>query len=211
LKYREQQRVALVCIGDGGTSEGDFYEAMNVAGVWNLPLVFVVNNNHWAISVNLNQQTASQTIAQKAIAAGFKGVQVDGNDLLATRQVIGEAIDKARRGEGPTLIEALTYRLCDHTTADDATRYQPQKEVDEAQHKEPIRRFKRFLEQEKIWDKQQEEALQLACAAEIQAAVDEYLNKPTQDLASIFNYHFETIPDYLIEQRAIALEDSKRA
>lgn len=211
LKYREQHRVALVCIGDGGTSEGDFYEAMNVAGVWNLPLVFVVNNNHWAISVNLNQQTASQTIAQKAIAAGFKGVQVDGNDLLATRQVIGEAIDKARRGEGPTLIEALTYRLCDHTTADDATRYQPQKEVDEAQHKEPIRRFKRFLEQEKIWDKQQEEALQLACAAEIQAAVDEYLNKPTQDLASIFNYHFETIPDYLVEQRAIALEDSKRA
>ena len=211
FKYRKEQRVALVCIGDGGTSEGDFYEAMNVAGAWKLPLVFIVNNNRWAISVSLDKQTAAQTIAQKAISAGFNGVQVDGNDILATRQVIGDAIEKARRGEGPTLIEALTYRLCDHTTADDATRYQPKEEVEAASQKEPIRRFKQFLEQQQRWDQTQEDALQKACAQEVQDAVDEYLNRPTQTIASIFDYHYQTLPDYLIEQRAIAMEDADRA
>lgn len=145
FKYRNQPRVAVVCLGEGGTSEGDFYEAMNVAGTWNLPVVFVVNNNQWAISVPRDQQTGTQTIAQKAIAAGFTGMQIDGNDILATRQVIGDAIEKARRGEGPTLIEAISYRLSDHTTADDATRYQPDAEVEKAKPKEPISRFKEFL------------------------------------------------------------------
>ena len=207
FKYRKQDRVAVVCIGDGGTSEGDFYEAMNVAGVWNLPVVFVVNNNQWAISVNITQQTAAKTIAQKAIAAGFEGIQVDGNDILGTRQVIGDAIEKARRGKGPTLIEALTYRLSDHTTADDATRYQPKEEVEIATHNEPIKRFKHFLEQKKMWDKDQEEDLLLSCATKVQDAVEEYLNRPPQPITSAFDYHFETLPDYLIEQRAIAMED----
>ena len=206
FKYRKQNRVAVVCIGDGGTSEGDFYEAMNVAGVWNLPVVFVVNNNQWAISVNIAKQTAAKTIAQKAIAAGFEGIQVDGNDILGTRQVVGDAIEKARRGDGPTLIEALTFRLCDHTTADDATRYQPKEDVENAAAKEPIRRFKRFLEQKNIWDESLEETLLESCAAEVQLAVEEYLNRPTQPITSAFDYHFETIPDYLIEQRAIAME-----
>jgi 2-oxoisovalerate dehydrogenase E1 component alpha subunit len=208
FKYRKQKRVAVVCIGEGGTSEGDFYEAMNVAGVWNLPVVFVVNNNQWAISVSIDKQTATKTIAQKAIAAGFEGVQVDGNDILATRQIVGEAIEKARRGEGPTLIEALTYRLCDHTTADDATRYQPKEEVDEAILKEPIQRFKHFLEHQKLWDNTQEDDLLRSCATEVQQAVDAYLDRPTQPLSSVFDYHFESIPDYLIEQRAIAMEDA---
>lgn len=208
FKYRKQDRVAVVCLGDGGTSEGDFYEAMNVAGVWKLPIVFVVNNNQWAISVSIDKQTATQTIAQKAIAAGFAGVQVDGNDILATRQVVGDAIEKARRGEGPTLIEALTYRLSDHTTADDATRYQPKNEVEEATHKEPIGRFKRFLEQQHLWSESQEEELLGSCATEVQQAVDDYLNRKAQPLSSAFDYHFESIPDYLIEQRAIAMEDA---
>ena len=207
FKYRKEKRVAVVCIGEGGTSEGDFYEAMNVSGVWNLPIVFVVNNNKWAISVNITQQTATKTIAQKAIAAGFAGVQVDGNDILATRHVIGEAIEKARRGEGPTLIEALTYRLCDHTTADDATRYQPKEEVTLATTQEPIQRFKHYLEKQHLWNEAQEEALLHTCATEVQQAVDDYVNKPTQPISSLFDYHFETIPDYLIEQRAIAMED----
>jgi len=207
FKYRKQDRVAVVCIGDGGTSEGDFYEAINVAGVWKLPVVFVVNNNRWAISVNLKQQTAAQTIAQKAIAAGFAGLQVDGNDLLATRDVMGEAIEKARRGEGPTLIEALTYRLCDHTTADDATRYQPSEEVTDATGKEPIRRFRHFLHQQKLWDETKEKQLHEHCALEVQQAVDEYLNTPPQPITSIFDYHYAEIPDYLIEQRAIAMEE----
>lgn len=210
FKYRKQNRVAVVCLGDGGTSEGDFYEGMNVAGVWKLPVVFVVNNNKWAISVNLTKQTASQTLAQKAIAAGFEGIQTDGNDILATRQVVGDAIEKARRGEGPTLIEAITYRLCDHTTADDATRYQSSEEVEIATQDEPIKRFKHFLEQQKIWDNTKEETLLNECSKEVQAAVDEYLKRPPQPITSIFDYHFETLPDYLIEQRAIAKEEFDR-
>ena len=206
FKYRKQARVAVVCLGDGGTSEGDFYEAMNVAGVWKLPVVFVVNNNKWAISVSLDKQTATETIAQKAIAAGFDGLQVDGNDILATRAVIGKAIEKARRAEGPTLIEAITYRLCDHTTADDATRYQPEKEVTAATQKEPIQRFKHFLERHHMWDEAQENALLHSCTAEIETAVEEYLNRPPQPISSVFDYHFETLPAYLIEQKALAEE-----
>jgi len=208
FKHRKQPRVAVVCIGDGGTSEGDFYEAMNVAGVWNLPVVFVVNNNQWAISVSIKQQTATQTIAQKAIAAGFQGIQVDGNDIIATRKIIGDAIEKARAGEGPTLIEALTYRLSDHTTADDATRYQPEKEVKAASLKEPISRLKHYLEQANLWNENKEKALVTSCNNAIKDAVEVYLNKPEQPVSSIFDYHYATMPDYLTEQRATALEEA---
>jgi len=211
FKYRNEPRVAVVCIGEGGTSEGDFYEAMNVAGTWNLPVVFVVNNNQWAISVPRDKQTATQTIAQKSIAAGFKGMQIDGNDILATRQIIGDAIEKARRGEGPTLIEALTYRLCDHTTADDATRYQPSQEVETAKPKEPIARFKHFLTEQKIWSNTDEEKLVIDAAKEVEQAVNDYLNTEPQPVSSIFDYHYAELPEYLIEQRAIAMEDAANA
>ncbi len=208
FKHREQPRVAVVCIGDGGTSEGDFYEAINVAGCWKLPVVFIINNNQWAISVNIKKQTATETLAQKAIAAGFTGIQVDGNDILATRHCIGEAIEHARKGGGPTLIEALTYRLSDHTTADDATRYQLKQEVDEALTREPMTRFKSFLIQQGFWSEAQNEALALEINQEIQAAVDEYLNKEIQPIIAIFDYHYATLPEYLIEQRATALEEA---
>lgn len=211
FKYRNQARVAVVCLGEGGTSEGDFYEAMNVAGTWNLPVVFVVNNNQWAISVPRSKQTGTETIAQKAIAAGFKGLQVDGNDILATRQVIGDAIEKARRGEGPTLIEALSFRLCDHTTADDASRYQPAEEVEYAKPKEPISRFKHYLMEQKIWTAQDEETLVMHCSQEVEKAVDEYLNATPQPVSSIFDYHYAELPEYLIEQRAIAMEEASNA
>lgn len=206
FKHRQEPRVAVVCIGEGGTSEGDFYEAINVAGAWNLPVVFIVNNNQWAISVPISKQTATQTIAQKAIAAGFAGIQIDGNDILATREAVGEAIEKARLGKGPTLIESLTYRLCDHTTADDATRYQPKHEVEQALINEPIIRFKTYLENQQLWSEQQEQALLDNCSTEVQAAVDEYLNREPQPIQSAFDYHFDTLPEYLIEQRAIAME-----
>lgn len=211
FKYRQQPRVAVVCVGEGGTSEGDFYEAMNVAGVWNLPIVFVVNNNNWAISVPLRQQTRAKTIAQKAIAAGFDGVQVDGNDVLATRTVVAQAIENARQGNGPTLIEALTYRLCDHTTADDASRYQPKEEVEQASLNEPIKRFQLFLEKQGLWDKTKDSALIDRLSDEIQQAVDEYLNHTPQSISSAFDYHFETLPEYLIEQRALAMEEYDNA
>ena len=211
FKYRNEPRVAVVCIGEGGTSEGDFYEAINVAGTWNLPVVFVVNNNQWAISVPRDKQTATQTIAQKAIGAGFKGYQVDGNDILATRQVIGDAIEKARRGEGPTLIEAITYRLCDHTTADDATRYQPANEVDLARPKEPISRFKHFLVEQKLWTTEDEEKLVINCSEQVEKAVEDYLSSTPQPVSSIFDYHYAELPEYLVEQRATAMEEAANA
>lgn len=211
FKYRKQSRVAVVCIGEGGTSEGDFYEAMNVAGTWNLPIVFVVNNNQWAISVPRDKQTSTQTIAQKAIAAGFKGLQIDGNDVLATRQTIGDAIEKARNGKGPTLIEAITYRLCDHTTADDATRYQPSEEVEHAKPKEPISRLKHFLVEQKLWSSDDEEKLVMECSEKVEQAVEEYLNTTPQPVSSIFDYHYAELPEYLVEQRAIAMEEAAHA
>lgn len=211
LKYRQQKRVAVCAIGDGGTSEGDFYEAINVAGAWDLPVVFVVNNNQWAISVPLSKQTHTQTLAQKAIAAGFEGKQVDGNDIIAMREELGNAIEKARTGGGPTLIEAMTYRLCDHTTADDAGRYQPKAEVDEAKKFEPIGRFKRYLMNQNLWDESKEAALQEEFSQKVQQSVDDYMKAPLQPIESMFDYHYETLPDYLIEQRAQALEEVSHA
>jgi pyruvate dehydrogenase E1 component alpha subunit len=211
FKYRHQSRVAVCCIGDGGTSEGDFYESLNVAGAWNLPLVCIVNNNQWAISVPLSQQTASKTLAQKAIAAGIEGIQVDGNDVLACREVIATAIGKARKGQGPTLIEALTYRLCDHTTADDATRYQPCEEVNQAKLKEPISKLKHFMEQKDWWNSDLETAFTIESTAQVQQAVNEYLEKSPQPISSAFDYHYAKLPDYLIEQRAIAMEEASNA
>jgi 2-oxoisovalerate dehydrogenase E1 component alpha subunit len=208
FKHREEARVALTCIGDGGTSEGDFYEAMNVAGAWKLPVVFVVNNNRWAISVPLEQQTAAKTLAQKAIAAGFEGVQVDGNDILGTREVIGQAIEKARRGEGPTLVEALTYRLSDHTTADDATRYQPQDDVHEAQTREPLIRFKQFLEAQHGFNEADDQALLASVKAEVDEAVKAYLDTAPQNIESVFDYHYAETPPELLEQCAIAMENA---
>ncbi|MBA4696114.1 MAG: pyruvate dehydrogenase (acetyl-transferring) E1 component subunit alpha [Legionella sp.] len=207
FKYRQQPRVAVVCIGDGGTSEGDFYEAINVAGAWKLPVVFIINNNRWAISVPLHQQTSVQTLAQKAIAAGFSGIQVDGNDVLACVDVIENAVKRAREGGGPTLIEALTYRLCDHTTADDARRYQPKEEVDAAQSKEPIARFKNYLTTNGLWDQSQDQALIASVNEKVENAVHAYLNRPAQPITSIFDYHYATLPTELIEQRAIAQEE----
>jgi pyruvate dehydrogenase E1 component alpha subunit len=138
-------------------------------------------------------------------------LQVDGNDILATRQVIGDAIEKARRGEGPTLIEAITYRLCDHTTADDASRYQPAVEVSAAKPREPISRFRHFLEEQKLWTASDEEALVIESAKAVERAVEEYVNKEPQPVSSIFDYHYAELPDYLVEQRAIAMEEADRA
>ena len=120
----------LAFIGDGGTSQGAFYEAINLAGAKSLPLVCVIVNNRYAISVPVTQQTAAQTLAQKAIAAGIPAVQIDGNDVLIVRQVVSEAVERARAGGGPSVIEALSYRLGDHTTSDDATRYRSRDEVE---------------------------------------------------------------------------------
>lgn len=207
FRYRKQDRVAVVCLGDGGTSEGDFYEALNVSGLWKLPVVFVVNNNQWAISVPLSQQTACETLAQKAVAAGFEGIQGDGNDVFTMRKLVGDAIEKARRGDGPTLIEAITYRLSDHTTADDATRYQSATEVSDAKTKEPLIRLKQFLKQHHQWDDEKDARLTTECSKEVQDAVDRYLARDPQPVSSMFDYMYAELPSYLMDQRAEAMEE----
>ncbi|MGH8161604.1 MAG: thiamine pyrophosphate-dependent dehydrogenase E1 component subunit alpha, partial [Gammaproteobacteria bacterium] len=158
FKLRGEKRAAMVFLGDGGTSEGAFAEAMNAAGVWDLPVVFVVVNNRWAISVPLAKQTRAETLAQKAIYAGIRGVQVDGNDVIAVRKAAEEAVKRAHAGKGATVIECLTYRLSDHTTADDATRYRSKEEVENARAMEPLARTRKYLESLGAWDDKKEKA-----------------------------------------------------
>ena len=202
MKLRRERRAVVCGLGDGATSKGDFYEGMNAAGVWSLPVVFVVSNNQWAISVPRTAQTASQTLAQKAIAAGIACEQVDGNDLIAMRHAMDVALDKARTGGGPTLVEALTYRLADHTTADDATRYRSADEVAEAWKREPVARMRSFLSAAGAWDKAQEEALLRESSERVQAAVDEYMRTPPPHPTAIFDHVYATLPGALAAQRA---------
>jgi 2-oxoisovalerate dehydrogenase E1 component alpha subunit len=205
FKIRKQARVAATVCGDGATSEGDFYEAINVAGAWHLPVVFIVNNNQWAISVPRKTQTGTPTLAQKAIAGGFSGEQVDGNDVIALRYVIERALEKARSGGGPSLIEAITYRLCDHTTADDASRYRHKAELEKAWSEEPIARLRTYLLQQNMWSPSEEEKLLAECAAQVEAAVQEYLATPPPSIESMFDYHYAELPHDLKLQRAEAL------
>ena len=204
FKLRGQPRCAVAYIGDGGTSQGAFYEAMNLAGAQALPVVFVIVNNGWAISIPVAEQTAAQTLAQKAIAAGIPGVQVDGNDVIGVRDVMQAALARARAGEGPTVVEALTYRLSDHTTADDATRYRPAGELDAAWHLEPLLRLRRYMESLGCWDEGRERALREDCAAQIDAAVLAYQANPKASSDSMFDHLFATLPEQLIEQRETA-------
>jgi pyruvate dehydrogenase E1 component alpha subunit len=204
FKLRDEPRCAVTVIGDGGTSEGDFYEALNLAGVRKLPVVFVVVNNKWAISVPIESQTASKTLAQKAVAAGFDGIQVDGNDIIAVRQTMEDALEKGRRGEGPTLVEAVTYRLSDHTTADDASRYRNKEEVEEHWKVEPLIRIRKYLMDTGLWSEADEEKLKTECSAEVEAAVKEYLDMPPQPVESMFDYLYSELPESMEEQREIA-------
>ncbi|MAZ39616.1 MAG: pyruvate dehydrogenase (acetyl-transferring) E1 component subunit alpha [Legionellales bacterium] len=204
IQYRKEDRAVVTTCGEGGTSKGDFYEALNLAGAWQLPVVFLVNNNQWAISVARSSQTHSHTIAQKAIAGGFEGIQVDGNDVIAVKEVMTYALEKARHGDGPTLIEAMTYRLCDHTTADDASRYRNQAEVEQAWQKEPIKRLRTYLEQQGWWDNDSEAELQVKAAEQVNDAVQAYLNKPKAEIDSIFDYMYEQITPELMLQKAHA-------
>jgi pyruvate dehydrogenase E1 component alpha subunit len=189
FKILRQPRCALAYIGDGGTSEGAFYEAINVAGARALPVVFVIVNN---------------ALAQKAVAAGIPGVQVDGNDVFAVREVVAEALEAARRGGGPTLIEALTYRLSDHTTADDAGRYRPAEEVEQAWALEPLLRIRAFLFNRGIWDSAKEQSLLADCARQVDAAVGAYLARAKPSTDAMFDHLFAVLPAHLHEQRRIA-------
>lgn len=207
IKYRKQQRAVVTEIGEGGTSEGDFYEAINVAGIWNLGVVFFVNNNQWAISVPSEIQTNCETYAQKGIAAGIESIQVDGNDILAVYDVARKALQKARDGKGATLIEAVTYRLCDHTTADDASRYRSKEELEKGWSDEPVKRLRKYLESLNAWNDDDEAALQKSAAEEIEAAVHAYKTYPAPKPEEMFDHLYAELPPRIKQQReeAIAL------
>ncbi len=207
LKLRREPRAALCIIGDGATSKGDFYEALNIAGVWHLPLVVLICNNQWAISMPRSAQSAAQTLAQKAIGAGIPGEQVDGNDVIAVRACTARALLRARAGAGASLIEAVTYRLSDHTTADDARRYRDDTEVSMYWHDEPVARVRAYLASQGIWTRNDEEQALGRAAAEVDRAANTYLAIQPQPVTAIFDHLFAELPASLTAQRAQAIAE----
>jgi pyruvate dehydrogenase E1 component alpha subunit len=204
MKYRGKDDVTLTFFGDGATSQGDFHEGLNFAGVFQLPALFVCQNNQWAISIPRAKQTRSKTLAQKAIAYGIPGIQVDGNDILAVYAAAREAVDRARAGGGATLIECVTYRMAVHTTADDPKRYRSEAEVEQWRRKDPISRFQGYLKAKELLSDDALKSEEAAIAAEIQAAVDraEAEMKSLGDPLLMFEHAYDRMPDYLKEQRA---------
>jgi pyruvate dehydrogenase E1 component alpha subunit len=198
IQYRGEDAVVMVYFGDGATSEGDFHEACNFAGVWHVPVVFVCQNNQWAISVPFKKQTNSRTIAQKALAYGFPGIQVDGNDVLAVYAASRDAVEKARAGQGPTLIECITYRLGVHTTADDPTKYRSDEEVKAWEQKDPLTRFRAYLEKKGLIDPSVDEEVD----AEIARAVERFEAMPPADPLGMFDHAYAELPPELAAERA---------
>jgi pyruvate dehydrogenase E1 component alpha subunit len=193
--------VTLVYFGDGASSHGDCQEAMNFAGVFQAPVVFLCLNNQWAISLPRARQSHARTLAQKAIAYGFPGIQVDGNDVLASYVATREAVERARRGEGPTLVEALTYRLSLHTTADDPTKYRDEAEVKAWEAREPLPRFRRYLEDKGILDAAGEAALEAEVDTEIREAVERAEARMQANLLDVFEHVYAEPTDELRAQR----------
>jgi pyruvate dehydrogenase E1 component alpha subunit len=204
FRLRGEKRAALCVIGDGATSKGDVAEALNMAGVWKVPAIFVINNNAWAISVPREKQSAAATLAQKAVAAGIPGEQVDGNDVIAVRAVVEQALARAREGLGPTLVEAVTYRLCDHTTSDDASRYRDDAEVSRHWPAEPLHRLRNFLMSSGHWDKAKEDALLHECSSAVEQAANKYFATPPQPLSANFDFVYAATPNELMEQKKAA-------
>ena len=202
-RYRKTDRVAMVFFGDGASSQGDFHEGLNFAAVFQTPTIFVCQNNQWAISIPRSKQTRSETIAQKALAYGMPGIQIDGNDILACYAAAREAVQRARSGGGPTLIECVTYRMTMHTTADDPRRYRTEQEVELWKQRDPIKRFQKyllgkgFLAKEKITD------IENSVLEEIQSAVDraEEKIKSLGNPVDMFNHHYDELSPTMKEQK----------
>jgi len=200
MRARKTGSVAVAFMGEGATSQGDFHAAMNFAGVWRVPCVLVCQNNHWSISVPTERQTASRTIAVKARAYGFPGVRVDGNDVLAVHAVLRTALDRARAGEGPTFIEAVTYRMGAHSTSDDPVRYRSQAEVDAWATKDPLDRLRRHLSYLGLVSSATDEEMDREFSAEIAAVIEEVEALPPQARESLFDDVYKEMPWHLQEE-----------
>ncbi len=201
IKYKKKDAVAIGYFGDGATSEGDTLEAMNFAGVFQAPVVLICQNNQFAISEPRSLQTHSKTIAQKAIAFGMDGLLVDGNDILATYKATLDAVEKARAGKGPTLLEFFTYRMGDHTTADDSTRYRTKEEIEGWRLKDPISRFRTYLMKEGILSPSLEEQITNECVAMVEKTVQEYETMPAPKPEDMFDYLYQSMPPELADQK----------
>lgn len=199
-RYRGSDRIALAFMGEGASSEGDFHEACNLAGVWKAAVVIYAQNNHWSISLPWSKQSASRTLAEKAFAYGFPGVRVDGNDIFAVYAAVRVAAERARSGEGPTLIEGLTYRLGAHTTSDDPTRYRTTEEVKQWEARDPLLRLERYLVRKSLLTDDEVAKIQeqsLACA---RASFDEVEQAPDSLLEDAFQYLYRDMPDIMADQ-----------
>ncbi len=206
MKLRKAKDAVLTLFGDGATSEGAFHEGINFAGVMHAPVVLVCQNNGWAISVPRSSQTASETLAQKAVAYGVPGRLVDGNDVLAMYREVGAALQRARSGQGPTLIEALTYRFGPHSTADDPNRYRSPSELTEWQDtRDPITRLRAYLERENLWDETQQKALEEEIRAEVATAVTAALTEPIPPPETMFD-HVYAEPSLLLQEQRRELQ-----
>ncbi|MEK6674365.1 MAG: pyruvate dehydrogenase (acetyl-transferring) E1 component subunit alpha [Planctomycetota bacterium] len=201
MKLRGDKHAVLCFGGDGATSEGDFHESMNFAGVYGLPVIFMIQNNQWAISIPREKQTASETLAQKALAYGFDGMQVDGNDALAVYAATQEAVDKAKKDGGPSLIEAVTYRLSVHTTADDPTKYRKQEEVEKWEKLDPIPRFQKYLLDKKVLNAKLVEEIEADILKQVAEAVTRFEAGREVDPLDCFDYMYAEPAAELLEQR----------
>ncbi len=200
INIKNTKAAVLCTFSDGATSQGDFHEALNFAGVYKTPNVFMCYNNQYAISLPREKQTASKTLAQKAEAYGFEGILVDGNDVLAVYSKTKEALEKARTGGGPTLIEAYTYRLSSHTTSDDASKYRSENEANLWKDKDPIKRFRIYLQRQGIWNEAFEENILKQAETEINQAVKDAENIPPPTSEDIFSFTYQDMPPHLAEQ-----------
>ena len=205
--YKSDDRAALVSFGDGATSEGDFHEAMNFAGVFQTPTVFFCQNNGWAISVPRERQTASATIAQKAQAYGFDGIRVDGNDVLGVYRAVSDALEKAKAGGGPTLIEAVTYRQGAHTTTDDPEKYRDESDVADWLRKDPLVRMREYLVAEHGWSDDDETALREEAEDHVAEAVAEAEAHTGLSVDDLFAHVYATEPSTFAAQRAAVPEE----
>jgi pyruvate dehydrogenase E1 component alpha subunit len=200
MKYRGDPVVAVGYMGDGATSEGDFHVALNFAGVYQAPVVFVCQNNQWAISVPARMQTASASFAVKAEAYGFAGVRVDGNDVLAVYKVMKEAVEKARSGGGPTLLELVTYRIGPHSSSDDPTKYRDSAEVEPWKKRDPIERYRAYLTQLGLWSAQEEASVQAELDAMVQKGIEEAEGAPQPPPEWIVEDVYDEVPPRLVRQ-----------
>ncbi|HOI96478.1 MAG TPA: pyruvate dehydrogenase (acetyl-transferring) E1 component subunit alpha [Syntrophobacter fumaroxidans] len=203
VKYRNGKNVAMAFFGDGATSEGDFHEALNFASVFQVPAVFICQNNHWAISLPRARQSHSKTLAQKALAYDMPGLQVDGNDVLAVYAAAKEAVDRARVGGGPSFIESVTYRLSMHTTADDPKKYRREEEVEQWVRRDPIIRFEKYLLGRGLLSEESVAGIADEVQAEIKEAEERWtrMTEKPADPMEMFDHAYEELPPYLLEQK----------